>query len=80
MKKPVKILHIDPTFQVYYVIVREGSLIHSTVSLKKAVLLLKTIDFDLILSEPHQKAILSSRSLANDRADIDANHIFQKAG
>jgi hypothetical protein len=80
MQKPVKILHIDSDFQVFYVIVREGSLIHSTVSLEKAVLLLKTIDFDLILSEPHQKAILPARPLSDDRTMEDATQIFQKAG
>jgi MinD superfamily P-loop ATPase len=72
--------HIDSDFQVFYVIVREGSLIHSTVSLEKAVLLLKTIDFDLILSEPHQKAILPARPLSDDRTMEDATQIFQKAG
>ena len=58
MRNPVKILHIGSDYQVHYIIVREGSLIHSTVSLESAIVFIKSVDFDLILSEPHNKAIL----------------------
>jgi hypothetical protein len=58
MKNPVKILHIDADYQAHYIIIREGSLIHSTVSLEAAIVFLKSVEFDLILSEPHNKAIL----------------------
>ena len=58
MRNPVKILHIDSDYQVHYIIVREGSFIHSTVSLETAIAFLKSVEFDLILSEPHNKAIL----------------------
>jgi hypothetical protein len=58
MRNPVKILHIDADYQAHYIIIREGSLIHSTVSLETAIAFLKSVEFDLILSEPHNKAIL----------------------
>jgi hypothetical protein len=57
-RKRVSILHIDSNYQAHYIIVREGSLIHSAVSLEEAISLLKSIKFDLILSEPHKKAFL----------------------
>jgi len=61
MEQPIKILHIDPDFKVTCFIYRTGSSIHSTVPLKKAINLIKTVDFDLILSEPHNKAILKNK-------------------
>lgn len=57
MANPLKILHIDPNYKVTYFINRLGSLIRSPVSLETAINLLKTEQFDLILSEPHNKAI-----------------------
>ena len=62
MDKPIKILHIDPNYKVTYFINRPGSLIRSLVSLKEAINLLKTEPFDLILSEPHNKAIWTPQS------------------
>ena len=59
MKKPIKIMHIDGNWKIVYVIIRAGSLIKSGVSLKVAVNLLKSEKFDLIVSEPHHKAILT---------------------
>jgi len=61
MEQPVKILRIDPDFKVTYFICRQGSSIQSTIPLNKTINLLKTIDFDLILSEPHNKAILNNQ-------------------
>jgi hypothetical protein len=58
MRNPVKILHIDSNYQVHYLIFQESSSIRSTVSLEVAIALLKSIEFDLILSEPHNKAII----------------------
>ncbi|MBI5585568.1 MAG: hypothetical protein HY892_17300 [Deltaproteobacteria bacterium] len=59
MNGPIKIMHIDGNWKIVYVIIRAGSLIKSGVSLKAAIELLKTEKFDLIVSEPHQKAILT---------------------
>lgn len=61
MIQPIKILHVDPKFKVTYLIYRPGSSIQSTVPLEEAIDLLKTVDFDLILSEPHNKAILKTQ-------------------
>lgn len=57
MNTPIKVLHIDSDFKVTYFIKNPGSMIRSLVPLKQAVKLLKTQKFDLILSEPHGKAI-----------------------
>jgi hypothetical protein len=60
--KPIKILHIDPDFKVTYFIKHPGSIIQSLVPLKQAIQLMKTEEFDLILSEPHNKAIWDPQS------------------
>jgi hypothetical protein len=65
MSKPVKILHVDPDYKATYFINRPGSLIRSHISLNKAIQLLKTKKFDLILSEPHNKAILNPQDHLN---------------
>lgn len=61
MGTEVKILHIDPNYQIHYFSIRKGSLIHSPVSLAEAISLLKEVKFDLIICEPHNKAILEER-------------------
>ena len=61
MNTSIKILHIDPDFRITYFIKHPGSLIRSLVPLKQAIQLLKTQKFDLILSEPHNKAILDHK-------------------
>ncbi len=61
MSRTIKILHIDPEYEVTYFVYRPGSTIRSSVPLETAINLLKTEDFDLILSEPHQKAILKDQ-------------------
>jgi hypothetical protein len=59
VNQAIKILHINPEYEVTYFIYRPGSSIQSTVPLENAVSLLKTVDFDLILSEPQNQAILN---------------------
>jgi hypothetical protein len=58
MSRMIKILHVDPDFKVTYFIYGPGSSIRTPVPLATAIDLLKKVDFDLILSEPHNKAIL----------------------
>jgi hypothetical protein len=60
MNQPIKILHIDPEYKVTYLIYRSGSSIQSIVNLQEAIDLLKTVDFDLVISEPHHRAILNN--------------------
>ena len=69
MNTPTKILHIDPDFIITYFIKHPGVLIHSFVSLNEAIQLLKTEEFDLILSEPHNKAILKEAPIPERRQD-----------
>jgi hypothetical protein len=59
MRSPVNILHIDSDFQVYHLSVQEGVFNQAKISLETAIALLKLVEFDLILSEPHNKACLS---------------------
>ena len=69
MNIPTKILHIDPDFKITYFFKHPGGLSHSLVSLNKAIQLLKTEEFDLILSEPHNKAILKEVPLPERKGD-----------
>jgi hypothetical protein len=62
MNQQIKILHIAPDFTVTYFICHSGSCSQFTVTIKEAVNLLKTEEFDLILSEPHNRAILNHQS------------------
>jgi hypothetical protein len=63
MSRLIKILHIDPDYQITYLIYRHPSHIRTSVSLETAIALLKKEDFDLIVSEPHNKAILKKENL-----------------
>ncbi|MGA3085487.1 MAG: hypothetical protein ABSE95_11950 [Thermodesulfobacteriota bacterium] len=65
MEQQVKILHIDPDFKVTYIIYRTGISIYLTVPLEKTINRLKTADFDLVYSEPHNKAILNNQPHIN---------------
>ena len=61
MKKTKRILHIDPDYQVVYFILGERTIIRSTVPLRTAIRLLQENgEFDLIISEPQEMAILNS--------------------
>ena len=60
MSKPIRILHIDGHYQGFYMIIQEGITIRSEIHLKAIVTLLKTEEFDLILSEPQNLFILDS--------------------
>ena len=82
MSRLIKILHIDPDFKVTYFIYRQGSSIRTSVPLETAIALLKKEDFDLILSEPHNKAILKKQphavepklSMADDQPFMETDH------
>jgi hypothetical protein len=62
MKEPIKILHIDNHYRVVYILIRDGVLIKSNISLETGLTMLKNDPFDLILSEPHDMAILTPQS------------------
>jgi hypothetical protein len=65
MSGQIKILHIDPDFEITYFTYRQGSSTRTPVLLETAIELLKKEDFDLILSEPHNKAILKKENPGN---------------
>ena len=62
MEKRIKILQIDKEYNITYFIRLPGGLIHSPVTLQKAIQLLKTEKFDLIIMEPQNKAILTPQN------------------
>jgi hypothetical protein len=66
MDNPKKILHIDPDFNITYFLIRPGAVIKSSLSLLCAIQLLKEEKLDLILSEPHNKAILTPQDLSKE--------------
>ncbi|HMK66390.1 MAG TPA: response regulator transcription factor, partial [Thermodesulfobacteriota bacterium] len=84
MKVPIKILHINSDFKATYFIKKSGSIIRSAISLEQAVKLLKEEEFDLILSEPHNKAILKPQAGAASTDNkvsvliVDDNPILRK--
>ena len=83
MSRLTKILHIDPDYRITYFIFRSRLNIRSTVPLQTAIELLKTENFDLIVSEPHNKAILKEQHhsiktrpiISNDRLVMERNPI-----
>jgi len=63
MNKPIKILHINSNWEVIYFIIRDGAFIKSGVPLKTTLEMLKNSEeFDLILSEPQNIAILAAQT------------------
>jgi hypothetical protein len=59
MRRPVEILHIDSDYQPHHIIIQEGLFIHSKLSMELALEFLKSRNLDLIISEPHQRALVS---------------------
>jgi hypothetical protein len=58
MDRQIRILHIDPDFQGNMVTIQKGKLNQAPLSLEKTLDVVKKEQFDLIVSEPHQLAIL----------------------
>lgn len=58
MDQEIRILHIDPDYQGNLVTIQEGKLNQSPLSLEKTLDVVKKEQFHLIVSEPHQLAIL----------------------
>jgi hypothetical protein len=79
MSKMIKILHVDPDFKVTYFIYGPGSSIRTPIPLQTAIDLLKKVDFDLILSEPHNKAILKKEKpeTGTERIKSDAQPFME---
>ena len=80
MSRLIKILHIDPDYQITYLIYRDRSSIQTSVSLQTAIALLKKEDFDLIVSEPHNKAILKKQPRSGEaKGSSTAGQPFMEA-
>jgi hypothetical protein len=67
MKRLIKILHVDSSWKVLYILIRGGALVKTAVSLKTALQLLKKHKFDLIFSEPQNIAILDPQGPMDER-------------
>ena len=68
MTKLIKILHIDNSWKVIYILIRGGALVKTEVPTKTALTLLKKQRFDLILSEPQNIAILDPQTTIDDES------------
>ena len=73
MDHPIMILHIDKDYQAFYWILRDPGKIISQVTIPQAMQLLKTFEFDLIVSEPQNLAILKS-VVADKAGPEDGDH------
>ena len=80
MEKTIKILHVDMNWDVVYILIRDGVLLKSTVPLKTAVDLLKKVKFDLILSEPQNKAVLTPQTATDHINYIKYSLASHRAG
>jgi hypothetical protein len=66
-----RILYIDPSWKVMYILIRGGVMIKSMISLETTLSLLKKQNFDLLLTDPLNMTILSSQeSLKNRVMDV----------
>jgi hypothetical protein len=61
MERQIKILHVSPEYEVMYFIIINGVTIKSLIPIEQAIDLAKKEQFDLILSEPQNLAILTPR-------------------
>ena len=57
MEPFLRIMHIDSDYQVFLMVINEGTSTVSSLSLGEALECIKTQDLDLILSEPQNMAI-----------------------
>ena len=71
MDNSVKVLFIDPDYQVTFFLYRPGLSTHSSITMAQAVNLLKAKKIDLILSEPHHQAILNPQGSLK-KMDLEA--------
>jgi hypothetical protein len=69
-KRQVEILYIDQDYQIFYWLIQDGSRIISKVSLPGAIEFLNSNEFDLILSEPQNLAVIKNQ--VNETQAVDA--------
>lgn len=61
MSRHLRILYIDPNYQITYFILRSPFSVRTSVPLQEAIELLEKEDFDLIISEPHNRVIVKEQ-------------------
>lgn len=67
MEKLRRILYIDTSWKVMYVLIHGGVLIKSMLSLETALSLLKKQNFDLLLADPLNMNILNPQESIKNR-------------
>jgi len=75
MNESMKILHIDPEYQATFFEYQPGSAKQSTLNLQETIDLLKTVELDLILSEPHHRAILNHPEPVTQDDKVRSGHL-----
>jgi hypothetical protein len=65
MNEQIEIMHIDPDYRITYFIISKGRFVRSSVPIEKAGILLQRQGLDLIISDPHNKTILTHPSEKN---------------
>jgi hypothetical protein len=67
MERPRRILYIDPSWKAMYILIREGMIIKSIISLKTTLSLLKKQNFDLLLADPMNMNVLNPQESIRNR-------------
>ncbi len=67
MEKLKRILYIDSSWKVMYILIRGGVMIKSILSLESALSLLKKKSFDLLLADPLNMTILTPQESIKTR-------------
>jgi hypothetical protein len=62
-----RILYIDTSWKVIYILIREGVLIKSILSLESALSLLKKQKYDLLLADPLNMTVLNPQESIKNR-------------
>jgi len=66
-----RILYIDPSWKVMYILIQEGIIIKSIISLETTLSLLGKQNFDLLLADPLNMTVLDPQeSIKNQVMDV----------
>ena len=67
MEKLKRILYIDSSWKVMYILIRGGVMIKSMLSLETTLSLLKKHNFDLLLTDPMNMTVLNPQESVKTR-------------
>jgi hypothetical protein len=65
VKSHIKIMHIDPDYRVFLMVIGNGENTMSSLNLKEALALIRGRELDLILSEPQNMALFDKADSGN---------------